>query len=149
MLIKSYLKYIVAALLILLVFGTYMVLRDKPREVVIYTSVDQVFSEPILDRFQEETGIIVKAVYDVEAAKTTGLVNRLIAEKGNPLWDVWWNGEIAQTVLLKNKGILTPYFSPEAASIPNEYIDPENYWTGFGGRARVCLVNTELLAREK
>ena len=55
-----------------------------PAQVVIYTSVDQVYSQPILDRFEKETGITVKAVYDVEASKTTGLVNRLIAEKSRP-----------------------------------------------------------------
>ncbi len=147
--VKSQFRYIAAVLIIILALGTYMVFnREKPREVVIYTSVDQVFSEPILDKFEEETGITVKAVYDVEAAKTTGLVNRLIAEKGNPLCDVWWNGEIAQTILLKKEGVLTPYVSPEAAGIPAAYVDPENYWTGFGGRARVCLVNTELLSPE-
>ena len=146
---KNQLKYIAVVLVIILAAGTYMVLnREKPREVVIYTSVDQVFSEPILDKFQEETGITVKAVYDVEAAKTTGLVNRLIAEKENPLCDVWWNVEIAQTILLKEEDVLTPYVSPEAAGIPSAYIDPENYWTGFGGRVRVCLVNTELMSPE-
>ena len=142
--LKGQTKYIAAILVIVLAAGTYMVLnREKPREVVIYTSVDQIFSEPILDRFEEETGIKVKAVYDVEAAKTTGLVNRLIAEKAKPLADVWWSSEIAQTILLKDESVLASYNSPEAAGIPDAYIDPDYYWTGFGGRARVCLVNTE------
>ncbi len=142
-------KYIAVILTIVLAAGTYMVLnRNTPREVIIYTSVDQIFSEPILDKFQTETGIKVKAVYDVEAAKTTGLVNRLITEKNKPLADVWWSGEIAQTILLKDEGVLAPYDSPEGALIPDVYVDPEHYWTGFGGRARVCLVNTELLSPE-
>jgi len=33
-------------------------------EVVIYTSVDQVFAEPVLKRFERRTGIRVRAVYD-------------------------------------------------------------------------------------
>lgn len=112
-------------------------------QVVVYTSVDQMFSEPILDRFEEETGIEVLAVYDVEAAKTTGLVNRLIAEKEQPQADVFWNGEFAQTLLLKERGVLAPY-SPEAVQdIPEAYRDPQGYWTGFAGRARVIVVNTE------
>jgi iron(III) transport system substrate-binding protein len=147
--LRDQMRYIAVILVIIVAAGTYMVLRqEKPREVVIYTSVDQIFSEPILDKFEEETGIKVKAVYDVEATKTTGLVNRLIAEKDNPLADVWWNGEIAQTILLKEEGVLTPYVSPDAASIPETYIDPKNYWTGFGGRARVCLVNKEFIDPE-
>jgi iron(III) transport system substrate-binding protein len=123
--------------------------KETPSEVVVYTSVDQVFSEPILNRFQEETGIRVLAVYDVEATKTTGLVNRLIAEKDHPQADVFWSGEFAQTILLQEEGVLTPYPSPQGADIPDQYRDPEGYWYGFAGRARVFLVNTDLLTPEE
>jgi iron(III) transport system substrate-binding protein len=118
---------------------------DMPRQVVLYVSVDQVYAEPVLRQFEENTGIKVKAVYDVEASKTTGLVNRLIAEKDRPLADVFWSGEFAQTILLKQLGVLTPYYSPNAVDIPKAFKDPEGYWTGFGGRARILLVNTSQL----
>ena len=117
-------------------------------QVVVYTSVDQVFSEPILEQFERETGIEVLAVYDVEAAKTTGLVNRLIAEKDNPHADVFWNGEVAQTLILKQEGVLAPYTSPNAEGILAAHRDPDDYWVGFAGRARVLLANTELVAPE-
>ena len=68
------------------------------REVVIYTSVDQVFSEPLLEQFEQETAITVLPLYDTEASKTVGLVNRLVAEKDNPKADVFWNGEFVQTL---------------------------------------------------
>lgn len=84
--------------------------------VVIYTSADQVFSEPILKHYETISGVTVKAVYDVEAAKTVGLVNRLIAEKNNPQADVFWNSEIARTIALKERGLLVPYISPSAGS---------------------------------
>jgi iron(III) transport system substrate-binding protein len=118
---------------------------DSNGTVVVYTSLDQPFSEPILNEFESQTGIEVKAVYDVEAAKTTGLVNRLIAEKNRPQADVFWSSEYAQTSLLKEKGALTPYDSPSAREIPAQYRDSENYWTGFAARARVIIVNTELV----
>lgn len=117
--------------------------------VVVYTSLDQVFSEPILDDFEAETGIRVQAVYDVESAKTTGLVNRLVAERGNPQADVFWSSEFAQTILLKGEGVLQPYDSPAAADIPQAYRDPESYWTGFAARARVIIVNTGLVPPER
>lgn len=116
------------------------------RTVVIYTSVDQIYSEPILRQFEEKTGIRVLPVFDVEAAKTTGLVNRLIAEKDRPQADVFWNGEFVQTILLKEEGVLAPYNSPNASDIPAQYLDPEGYWAGFAGRARVLLVNTNLVS---
>jgi|WetSurMetagenome_2_1015567.scaffolds.fasta_scaffold00487_11 iron(III) transport system substrate-binding protein len=119
--------------------------NDATKTVVVYTSVDQVYSEPVFRAFENETGIRVMAVYDVEATKTTGLVNRLIAEKARPQADIFWSGEFSQTIVLKNKSILGQYLSPSATDIPARFKDPEGYWTGFGGRARVFIVNTNLL----
>jgi iron(III) transport system substrate-binding protein len=113
-----------------------------PGEVVIYTSVDQVFAEPVFKSFEAKTGVKVRAVYDAEAAKTTGLVNRLIAEKARPRADVWWSGEIVQTLKLAEQGVLAAYSSPNATDIPVGLRDPAGLWTGFGGRARVFLYNT-------
>ena len=117
--------------------------------VVIYTSVDQVYSEPVLKDFEANTGIKVLAVYDVEAAKTTGLVNRLIAEKSHPQADVFWNGEFAQTLFLKDQGALQVYASPSAKDTPSPYVDPVGYWAGTGGRARIFLVNTQRLSPDR
>jgi len=117
---------------------------NKP-EVVVYTSVDQIYSEPFFIQFEKDTGIKVLANYDVEASKTTGLVNKLIAEKDNPIADVFWNGEFSQTIRLKEEGILQPYVSPSAEHIPSKYKDTEGYWTAFGGRARVLIINTDLV----
>jgi iron(III) transport system substrate-binding protein len=119
-----------------------------PAQVVIYTSVDQVYSQPILDRFEKETGITVKAVYDVEASKTTGLVNRLIAEKSRPRADVFWNSEVGRTLVLKDKGVLAPYRSLSAQDIPAQFKDEDGYWTGFAARARVLVYNKEQLPED-
>jgi len=119
--------------------------KEGQKEVVVYTSVDQVFSEPILKDFEKKTGIKVKAVYDVEATKTVGLVNRLMAEKENPKCDVFWNNEIVRTIVLKKKGVLTPYNSPSAEDIPSQFKDKDYYWTGFAARARVLIYNTKML----
>lgn len=112
-------------------------------EVVVYTSVDQPYSEPILTAFEEQTGIRVRAVYDVEASKTTGLVNRLLAEASHPQADVFWNSEVIQTIVLEENQALSPYVSPEAEAIPPQFRDPDGHWTGLAGRARVLLVNTD------
>ena len=122
---------------------------EQAREVVVYASVDQQFAEPVLKDFEADTGIVVKALYDVEAAKTTGLVNRLIAEKDHPLADVWWRGEFAQTVDLAAKGVLAAYAAPNAGRIPAGYKDAAGRWTGFGGRARILFVNTDLVAEDQ
>jgi iron(III) transport system substrate-binding protein len=114
--------------------------------VVAYVSVDQTYSEPILKEFTRQTGIEVKAVYDVEASKTTGLVNRLVAEKDRPRADVYWNGEFAQTILLQERGVLAKYLPSTAREIPPEYRDPELTWTGVGARLRVLLIGRNVAA---
>lgn len=113
----------------------------KQQAVVVYVSEDQVFSEPILRDFEKQTGIQVKAVYDTEEAKSTGAMNRLIAEKNNPQADVYWANEPLRAEVLKQRGISASYISPNAAGIPDVFKDPEGYWTGFSARARILLVN--------
>ena len=114
--------------------------NSKP-VVVVYVSEDQVFSEPILKAFEKKTGIKVKAVYDTEESKSTGAMNRLIAEKNNPQADVYWANEPIRAEILKQRGISTPYFSPNANGIPDKFKDKKGYWTGFSARARVFVVN--------
>ncbi len=120
----------------------------RERSVVAYVSVDQIYSEPILQAFERESGIRVRAVYDVEAAKTTGLTTRLASEKQNPRADVFWNGEFAQTLRLKEQGVLAPFQSSSAADLPLAFRDAEGYWFGLGGRARVFIINRNLLKPE-
>ncbi len=115
--------------------------RKGPSSVVVYTSEDQVFSEPILKDFERETGINVKAVFDTEETKGTGVMNRLIAEKSNPQADVYWANEPIRAAVLKQKRIAERYISPVAADIPSIFKDPQGYWTGFSARARVFIVN--------
>jgi iron(III) transport system substrate-binding protein len=136
----------VAALSFLFAFTGCMSKSGNDRVVVVYTSVDQVYSEPVFKEFEKKSGIKVLPVYDVEAAKTIGLVNRLIAERDHPRADVFWNGEFVQTLFLKEKGALAPYHSPSARDIPSHYYDPEGYWTCSFARARVLLVNTALVS---
>jgi iron(III) transport system substrate-binding protein len=118
-------------------------------EVVVYTSVDQEFSEPILKFFEQQSGINVKPVYDVEAAKTVGLTNRLLAEKENPRADVFWNSEIVRTLDLQKRGVFAPYVSGNRKDIPDQYKDAEGYWTGFACRARVLIYNTTMLSADQ
>jgi hypothetical protein len=47
-------------------------------EVIVYASFDRSLAEPVLQSFEARSSIRVRAIYDTEANKTTGLVNRVI-----------------------------------------------------------------------
>ncbi len=118
--------------------------KASGKTVVVYVSEDQVFSEPVLKDFQKLTGIKVKAVYDTEETKSTGVMNRLLAEKDNPQADVYWANEPIRAQVLKQKGVAASYHSENAKGIPSIFKDPEGFWTGFSARARVLIVNSQV-----
>ncbi|HZR76180.1 extracellular solute-binding protein [Bradyrhizobium sp.] len=133
--------------------GAFLLVHAMPiasaaPRVVVYTSVDDVFARPIAELFTKKTGIEVQLVPDTEETKSTGLLNRLIAEKNRPQADVFWSGDPVRAQVLKLKGVATAYQSPNAAELPKAYGDPEGYWTGFSARVRVILYNTTLIANE-
>ncbi len=118
-------------------------------EVTVYVSTDRVFSEPILKAYEQKTGVKVNAVYDTEETKSTGLANKLLAEKNNPQADVFWSNEPVRTLVLKSRGALATYKSPNADGIPATFKDPEGYWAGFSARIRVIVYNTKLVKAEE
>ena len=60
-------------------------------DLVVYVSLDHVFSEPLMHDFERETGLRVRAEYDIEASKTVGLVKRIQEEaKRGTRCDVYW-----------------------------------------------------------
>jgi iron(III) transport system substrate-binding protein len=115
--------------------------RSKGRDVVPYTSVDQVFSEPVFRAFEAQSDVRVRGVFDTEETKSTGMLNRLIAEANNPQADVFWSGDPVRPFLLIKRGMVEPYVSPNAAGLPAGLRAPDGMWTGFAARARVLLVN--------
>lgn len=114
--------------------------------VVVYVALDQPFSEPILKQFGEKAHLEVDPVFDAESTKTVGLTSRLIQESQRPRCDVFWNNEIVNTLRLEKKGLLDVYRSPAAAQFPAIFRSANGTWHGFAARARILLVNTDLVA---
>jgi len=108
------------------------------RALVVYCSVDEVFAKGVLQDFQNRTGVAVRPAFDSEAGKTTGLIQRIVAEAdaGRPRGDVLWSSEVFNTIQLARRGLLESYESPVAADIPERFRDPGHRWTGVSVRAR-------------
>jgi len=114
-------------------------------EVVVYCALDSEFSQPIIEQYQQETGVAVRPKFDFESTKTVGLAEAIIREGDQPRCDLFWNNEILNTLRLEKEGLLTAYQSPAAESYPQEYKDADGHWHGFAGRARILIVNTDLV----
>jgi iron(III) transport system substrate-binding protein len=121
--------------------------RGSGPKVVVYSALDSAFAEPVLDDFERETGIDVQARFDVESTKTVGLTQAIINESqaGNPRCDVFWNNEILNTLRLQKRGMLEVYASPADEPFPPSFRSQQHTWHGFAARARVLIVNTDLV----
>jgi iron(III) transport system substrate-binding protein len=140
-------KKIAQFVLIISLFTTAIFSTLIAKEVVVYTSVDDVFARPIAEKFEQQTGIEVKLVTDTEETKSTGLLNRLIAEKKRPRADVFWSGDPIRAAILKSKSVSTLYHSKAAKGLPPLYSDSDGNWTGFSARARIILYNKSLVKK--
>lgn len=111
---------LLGALALIAVVAVLVSSRRAPASVVLYCAQDQVFAEPLLAGFEAATGVRVRAVFDSEAVKTVGLANRLLAEQGHPVADVFWGNEELRTRQLASRGVF--------GQAPR--------WTAFGQRTR-------------
>jgi len=136
----------VAAVLLLAAAGCW---RDAGPAVIVYTALDSEFSEPIFADFTAAAGVKVLPKFDTEATKTVGLAQAIIAEESRPRCDVFWNNEILNTLRLEERGLLSAYHPPVAESYPALYRSPDGLWHGFAARARVLIVNTELVPEDE
>lgn len=134
-----------SALLVVLFVGC----SGGSNEVVVYTALDREFSEPILDDFATEMHFTVLPKYDVESTKTVGLTQKIISESARPRCDVFWNNEIINTLRLQEQGLLDVYPSPVAETYPEAFRSPDGFWHGFAARARVLLVNNNLVPEDR
>jgi iron(III) transport system substrate-binding protein len=101
---------------------------ERERAVVVYTSQDQVYAEPVFSNFWRQSGIKVLPIFDSESIKTAGLVQRLLAERNHPKADVFWSNESMMSYFLVERGVLDT-----------------NAWTRVGFRTRRLIVNTNLV----
>ncbi len=128
-----YIKVVMALLFLFLFVSCSGEKADK--EVVIYTSVDQVFSSQILKEFERKSGIKVRALYDTEASKAVGLQKRLMQEKTHPKADVFWNSENLRSARLAKAGL----FQKQGGDA----------YVAMGLRSRVFVINTNKMQKKE
>jgi iron(III) transport system substrate-binding protein len=116
------------------------------RKVVVYSALDKEFAEPVLHSYANlAPGIDVLPKFDVESTKTVGLTNLIVTEASRPQCDLFWNNEILNTLRLREKGLLAPFHPSYAAELPDAFKAADGTWYGFAARARILIVNTQLV----
>ena len=118
---------------------------SQKKRVVLYCAQDQEFADQVLGEFTQRTGLKVDPKFDTEADKSVSLYVELVNEKARPRCDVHWNNEILSTIRLQRQGLLEPYRSPSADPYPASAKARDDTWHAFAARARILIVNTNLV----
>ncbi len=115
---------------------------EQEQRVTAYASADEELMRELFNAFTEETGIKV----DWIRLSSGEAGARIEAERENPQASVWYGGVGLGHVEGKQKGLTTVYASP-AATMPAQFKDSENYWTGIYVGLLAFASNTERLAK--
>jgi iron(III) transport system substrate-binding protein len=135
---------LVFLLVILLISGCG---RSKPR-VVLYCAQDREFAEGLLADFTKATNLEAVPKFDTEADKSVSLYVELVKEKTRPRCDVFWNNEILSTIRLQKQGQLAAHASSLAKGLPEWAKAGDGTWHAFATRARILIINTDLVAEK-
>lgn len=116
---------------------------EETGEMTLYYSNSTDWADPIIQEFEDQTGIKVNLVQD----GTSSLFARIKAEAGNPQADVVWGGVI--DTYRANEDLLQQYTPSTVADLKPEAVDPNGYYTGFDMGPMVMVYNTELISKEE
>lgn len=111
---------------------------------VLYSTVDAGYALGLISAYRGIGGRGARLVSDAEVAKSTGLVNRLLAERSDPTADVFLSGDAMRAAMLKEAGVLRRWEGGEVGGgLAGASADPEGYWMPMGARLRLLIVHRE------
>lgn len=93
----------------------------------IYAGMMEDYAIAAVREFERETGVRTNFVR-MSSGETLA---RIIAERENMSASVWFGGPVDAFIAAKAEGMLVPYVSPNASIIPDQFKDPNGYWTGI------------------
>ena len=122
------------------------VVRDRdPGSLVIYSGRSESLVEPIIEQFEEVTGINVAVKYG-----STGEIAATILEEGqNSPADVFFAQDPGGLGEVANAGMFETLPTGITEKVPTWARSPESQWVGISGRARVVVYNTDSLTEDQ
>ena len=106
----------------------------------VYSGRSETLVGPLLQRFEDETGIDISVRY----AGTSQLAATLLEEGGNTPADVFFAQDPGG--LSAVAGLLDPLAAATLQMVPDWAVSPTGVWVGVSGRARTVVYNTERLS---
>ncbi|MEX2356637.1 MAG: iron ABC transporter substrate-binding protein [Thermaerobacterales bacterium] len=106
---------------------------------VIYSGRNENLIGPIIDRFEQETGIRVKIRY----GGTSELAGMLLEEGARSPADLFFAQDAGALGAIANEGMFRELPADLLERVEPRFRSPQGNWTGISGRARVVAYNVD------
>ena len=111
----------------------------------IYSGREEEIVEPLLERFEEETGIDIEVRYGDSAE----LAATIAEEGGNSPADVFFAQDPGSLGAVEQEGLLAELPQDVLDRVEPRFRDPDGRWIGTSGRVRVVAYNTDALSEDE
>jgi iron(III) transport system substrate-binding protein len=112
---------------------------------VVYSGRSEELVGPILERFEEESGIEVEARY----GDTAEMANLILTEGENSPADVFFAQDAGALGAVAEQDLLAALPEEVLGSVDERFRSPSGEWVGISGRSRVVVYNTENVAEDE
>jgi len=126
-------------LILIFLSGFYAIQALAADPLVIYSGRSDQFVKPVVEAFEEETGIKVL----LHAGGSTALLNKLKLEGERTDADLYISNDAGNLQKGSEMKLFRPLPDEVAGLIPANYRAPDNTWLGLSARARMLVVNSE------
>lgn len=114
------------------------------QELVIYSGRSKGLVEPLVERFQDETGISVRVRY----GDTSQLAVALLEERDQSAADLFWAQDAGALGAVSKAGLLAALPEELLKKVAPSFRGPEGRWVATSGRARVLAYSAERVNAE-
>jgi len=118
--------------------------EDAPQSLTLYAGRAESLIGPLVERFQEETGITVNVRY----GSTTEMATTILEEGSNSPADVFIAQDTGGLGAVQLAGLFEPLDSSITSKVDPRWRSDDNGWVGLSGRARVLVYNSTLIQPE-
>ena len=115
------------------------------KKITVYSGRSEALVEPILDRFQQQTGIRI----DTRYSDTAQMAAQLLEERDRTRADVFLSQDAGALGAVAKQGLFAPLPADLLSKVPATYRAKTGEWIGVTGRSRVLAYNVDQVSADQ